>query len=66
MNIFLWMDVEKFLTISGMIEFLPYIYSGYFFPHKTKGGKVNKWGGAGAYFFLDLAAFSVIIENDVF
>lgn len=60
------MSVENFSTTSCRNEFLPYICGGYFFPHPIKSGKVNKWKGASPYFLLDLAAFSDIIENDVF
>lgn len=58
--------MENFLTTSCVNEFLPYIYSGYFFPHSMTSGKVNKWKAASPYFLLDLVVFSDIIENDVF
>ena len=58
--------MDKFITTSSEDEFLPYIYSGYFFPQTHKSGNVDKSFGGMYEFLLDLEAFSDIIENDVF
>ena len=58
--------MEKKFTRYRLNEFLPYIYSGYFFPQMNESGNVDKLNGGMYDFLLDLAPFSAIIENDVF